>query len=380
MNYKFIFLFYILIISFNNINCEDKKNLLKEEKKENKSFEYKKYTFNPDSNKVKNIGRFFLRDEIIYLAQSGSAIEFYIIGKSAEVVLAGDGPTILHEDYEKPRYAVYVNEILLLDTTISEKEKIILLFNNEIEQKYKIKIILLSEAILGCIGIKNINALSSYSEDKIINPTEKKKYSIEFIGDSITCAYGIEAQAPSEFFDTRTQNFEKSYAYLSAKELDFDYSVVCYSGCGIISTGNIMSQRYTKINYLSNNTEWDFEKYNNDIIVINLGTNDFGYVWGFRIDEYVEKYAEFLKLVREKNPNSYIICLLGMMGCEDLFPLIDQAINLLGDERILGFLLPAQRIQDGIGAEFHPNCVSHSKWGQLVAQIIKDVINIYNSK
>ena len=40
-------------------------------------------------------------------------------------------------------------------------------------------------------------------------PTENKKYKIEFIGDSITCAYGIEAKAPNEYFDTRTQNFEK---------------------------------------------------------------------------------------------------------------------------------------------------------------------------
>ena len=342
------------------------------------SINFNKFVLKPENKNVKNIGRFFFRNEIIFLAQSGSAIEFYLKAKKAEITLAGDGFSIYHEDYERPRYAIYINEALLLDTTMKENEKKILLFNNEIEQQIKVKVILLSEAIFGCIGIKNITAISSFSFDEVIKPTEKKKYTIEFIGDSITCAYGIEAKASNELFDTRTQNFEKSFAFLSAKELDYDYSVVFYSGCGIISTGNIMSERYTKINYFSNDKEWDFEKYHNDIVVINLGTNDFGYVWGFRIDEYVDEYAEFLRLVREKNPDAYIICILGMMGCYDLFPLINEAIKILGDNKIYAYLLPEQKIEDGIGAEFHPNYISHSKWGKLVSKIIKDIINGIN--
>ena len=337
--------------------------------------EFKQILIKPELSNVKYIGRYLIKEGITYLLQSGSAIEFYLIAKSAEIILAGDGTSIYHEEYEKPRYAIYVNDSLLLDTTMGEREKTVLLFNIGKEMEIKIKVILLSEAIFGGIGIKSINAISTVSSNKIIRPTEKKKLSIEYVGDSITCAYGIEAKAPSEYFETKTQNFEKSYAFLASKELDYDYSVVCYSGCGIISTGNIMSQRYTKINYFSDiNNEWDFKKHHNDIIVINLGTNDFGYVWGFRIDEYVEKYHDFLKLVRDKNPDSYIICLLGMMGCEELFPLINEAINLFGDKKIYSYLLPAQRIEDGIGAEYHPNVVSHAKWGKLVAKIIKDII------
>lgn len=372
-NYRLLFI--LILILFQIIFSVDLKPVLKEENNESISIEYRNLILKPISKNVKNIGRFFIRDEITYLAQSGSALEFYLTGKSSKIILAGDGPTIYHEDYEKPRYAIYVNEELLIDTTMSEKEKSILLFDNKIEKKIKVKIILLSEAIFGCIGIKNINIYSSYPENMAIKPTENKKYKIEFIGDSITCAYGIEAQAPSELFDTRTQNFEKSYAYISAKELNYDYSVVCYSGCGIISTGNIMSQRYTKINYFSNvNNEWDFKKYNNDIIVINLGTNDSGYIWGFRVDEFVEKYADFLRLVREKNPKAIIICLIGMMGCEEMFPLINESIKVLGDYKIYSYLLPVQRLEDGIGAEYHPNYVSHAKWGKLLTQIIKEVL------
>ena len=374
-NYKLLFIFisslYQIILTTNIINSSSKEEL-KEIKK------YNQFIFKPEYPNVKNIGRFFIKDEITYLAQSGSAIEFYLFAKSAEIILAGDGPSIYHEDYETARYAIYVNETLLTDRKLNEKEKKILLFNNNnLEQKIKIRVILLSEAIFGCIGIKNIIVNSSFPENLAIKPTEKKPLKIEFIGDSITCAYGIEAKAPTEHFDTRTQNFEKSYAFLAAKELNFDYSVVCYSGCGIISTGNIMPQRYTKINYFSNinDNEWNFKKYKNDIIVISLGTNDAGFIWGFRIDEYVEDYVNFLKMVREKNPNAYIICIIGMMGFEELFPLINEAIHLTGDKKTFGYLLPAQKMEDGIGAEFHPNYVSHAKWGKLLSEIIKEVIN-----
>ncbi len=369
---KYIFFFFIYCLSINIILTFKTSNILSEKELND---EYKEITLIPDSSNTKYIGRFFINDRITYLAQSGSALEFYLTAKSAQIILAGDGTSFFHEDYEKPRYAIYVGEKLLLDTTIDKKIKNILLFNNETEIKIKVKIILLSEAVLGCIGVKNIIAISSHPENEIMKPTEKKKYKIEFIGDSITCAYGIEAKAPSELFDSRTQNFEKSYAYLSAKELNFDYSAICYSGSGIISTGNTMPQRYTKINYFYNDTEWDFEKYNSDIIVINLGTNDAGYIWGFRIDEYVEEYANFLKLVRKKNPKAKIICILGMMGCDELFALINEAINLLKDKKIYSFLLPAQRIEDGIGAEYHPNAVSHAKWGKLLTKIINEVID-----
>ena len=71
-----------------------------------------------------------------------------------------------------------------------------------------------------------------------------------------------------------------------------------------------------------------------------------------------------------------------MMGFEELFPLIQEAINQFGDWKAYAFLLPAQRIEDGIGAEYHPNWVSHAKWGKLMAHIIKEVINkdIYYEK
>ena len=374
MKHKYIFFIAFIFLNINNIFGR-KMSLLEQEKV--KSEDCKEMTLIPNSENVKFIGRFYIKDEITWLVLSGSSIEFYLTGKSAEINLAGDGSSIYLAEDQRPRYAIYVDDKQLIDTTMGELEKTIELFNNPEEKEIKIRIILLSEGSHGPIGIKNVN-VNSCSET-VIRPSEYKKYRIEYIGDSITCAYGIECASTSEPFQTTTQNFEKSYAYLSAQELDADYSGVCYSGSGVAGGGSQMPDHYTKTNaFTSYNEEWDFTKFPNDVVLINLGTNDSGYAAESKHDEYIQKYASFLELIREKNPNAYIVCTLGMMGCENLFPLIEKAISLFGDEKVSSFLLPQQKIEDGIGSQYHPNAVTHAKAAKIVAEKIREILQINN--
>ena len=376
MKYKCIFFIAIIFLNINDVFGRKMSISLLEQEKI-KSEDCKEMTLIPNSENVKFIGRFYIKDEITWLVLSGSSIEFYLTGKSAEINLAGDGSSIYLAEDQRPRYAIYADDKQLIDTTMGELEKTIELFNNPEEKEIKIRIILLSEGSHGPIGIKNIN-VNSCSET-VIRPSEYKKYRIEYIGDSITCAYGIECASTSEPFQTTTQNFEKSYAYLSAQELDADYSGVCYSGSGVAGGGSQMPDHYTKTNaFTSYNEEWDFTKFPNDVVLINLGTNDSGYAAESKHDEYIQKYASFLELIREKNPNAYIVCTLGMMGCENLFPLIEKAISLFGDEKVSSFLLPQQKIEDGIGSQYHPNAVTHAKAAKIVAEKIREILQINN--
>jgi len=376
MEYKYIYFIAIIFLNINGIFGK-KMSISLLEQEQVKSEDCKEMTLTPNSENVKFIGRFYRKDEITWLVLSGSSIEFYLTGKSAEINLAGDNSAIYLAKDQRPRYAIYVDDKQLIDTTMGELEKTIELFNNPGEKEIKIRIILLSEGSHGLIGIKNVKVNSC--SQKVIRPSEYKKFRIEYIGDSITCAYGIECASTSEPFQTTTQNFEKSYAYLSAQELDADYSGVCYSGSGVAGGGSQMPDHYTKTNaFTSYNEEWDFTKFPNDVVLINLGTNDSGYAAESKHDEYIQKYASFLELIRKKNPNAYIVCTLGMMGCENLFPLIEKAISLLGDEKISSFLLPQQKIEDGIGSQYHPNAVTHAKAGKIVAEKIREILKINN--
>ena len=139
-----------------------------------------------------------------------------------------------------------------------------------------------------------------------------------------------------------------------------------------------MPQRYTKINPFMGDLEWNFDECENNFIVINLGTNDRDFALSFEADIYSEKYAKFLKIVRDKNPNAIIICIYGMMGRDDLFPLIMEGIKSLNDDKIYGYLFPEQKIEDGFGAQFHPNEISNKKWAKNLIDIIKNILGEKN--
>ena len=192
----------------------------------------KDLSFLPTKENVKILGRYYQAEDITSIVHSGSAIEFYATGLSAEVVLTG-GNSIYNEEKYRPRFGVYVDDEIILDTLMAELELTVNLFKESKEKTVKVKVMMLSEANNGGIGIKSIN-INSCSETPI-KPTERKKLNIEIIGDSITAAYGVEGENQYENFKTSTENFSKSYAYLAAKKLDADYSAVCYSGHGIVS-------------------------------------------------------------------------------------------------------------------------------------------------
>ena len=187
----------------------------------------------PNEENMKIIGRFYQDNNITWIVHSGSALEFYITGKFAEIILVGDSNIYSDKDL-RPRFGIYINDELFLDSLMNELELHIELFKNEEDNKNKVKIMLLSENKYGGIGIKKVNVYTC-STQKIVEPEKKNNFSIEFIGDSMTCAYGVEGKDQNEHFKTSTENFSKSYAYLASKILNVDYSCVSYSGYGITS-------------------------------------------------------------------------------------------------------------------------------------------------
>ena len=312
---------------------------------------------------AKLVGRTLRKGDTTWLVQSGAAAEFTVTGTSAELTLAGDGCAAGDEKY-RPRYAVYVDGEQLCDSLMSETETKLQLFSGDTVRQATVKVIHLSEANNGAIGVRNLHVAAPDSLASPCAPTAKKSLSIEFIGDSITCAYGVEGKDQYEAFRTDTENFMKSYAYLTAQMLDADYSAVSYSGYGVVSgytTGernaeSLVPDCYDLVGKLPDYAEaWDFDSHTNDVVVINLGTNDSSYLsqdFDGRKDEFTTAYTAFLKQVREKNPKAAIICTMGTMGGEDLYPLIQQAITdytaETGDSQVRSYQSATQKPAHGL--------------------------------
>lgn len=56
---------------------------------------------------------------------------------------------------------------------------------------------------------------------------------IEFIGNSITCGYGVESSDPNEHFSDETENHYYTYAAITARNLKAQHVAVARSGIGI---------------------------------------------------------------------------------------------------------------------------------------------------
>ena len=380
MSKYYLFLFVILF----NLYLQKKSDFL--EPPLEGTDDCKDKSFPPTEENVKFSGRVYQKDDTTWLVQSGSSIEFSITGGKVDVDLVGDSHVYNGENF-RPRFGIFVDDKLFLDSTMKDLELNVELFKAEDEEKtLKVKIMLFSENNNGGIGIKSINTYIC-SNQKAIEPAEKKKINIEFLGDSITCAYGVEGKDQNENFKTTTENASKSYAYLASQILDADYSTVCYSGAGIVSgysggeknADNLFPPHYKKISRNTNyQGEFDFSKHKYDVVFINLGTNDNNYVkadTSKRNDEFTQEYVNFLGAVREANPDSYIICTIGTLGCEEIYTLIEKAIKLFGDSRVKSFLSPSQDMNsDGIGSDWHPSAITHQKLSKLVAEKITEVL------
>ncbi|MDE5872216.1 MAG: lipase, partial [Muribaculaceae bacterium] len=117
---------------------------------------------------------------------------------------------------------------------------------------------------------------------KLLQAGEKPKLKIEFIGNSITCGYGIEDDNPENDFSYDTENHTMTYAYKAARALDADFNVVARSGIGIYRNyggpkegeAQTMPLEYDYTLLYNHDHKWDHSKFDPDIICINLGTND----------------------------------------------------------------------------------------------------------
>ena len=349
-----------------------------------------------DNTTVKIIGRTVSKNGDLWLPLSASGIEFTVTASSLSIQLLGDMTSMpvrgnKPEPTNRARYSIYVDGTLLTTGVMNKQKKEEVIFNEAKPRTATVRLVKITEAAQSYMAVKSITV----DKDGTIAPTAAKARKIEFIGDSITCGYGVEAAGPNEGFTTATQNATKSYAYLTAQALDADYSFVSYSGFGIISgytgdgninTASLVPPLYEKLSFSYTNTnfsanKWDFATFQPNIVVINLGTNDNSYTKGDegKCTKYQKLYVDFLKLIRKDNPKAYIICTLGIMG-DELHDYVDNAAadytTATGDKNISTFhFTPQNGAEDGLGADWHPSAVTQEKEAGLLTEYIQSLIS-----
>ncbi len=348
-------------------------------------------SFLPTEEFVRTMGRTMTAKDSLWLVHSGTGCEFTFTGTKASVKLKPDSSFMTRSN--QARVAIYVNGERVVDDMIDKMEKVYTVWESETPAECTVKVVKLSEAPYSTIGISAIDA-TCYGT---IKPTANSDKLIEFVGDSITCGYGVDDLDASHHFSTTTEDATKTYAYKTAEKLGADYSLVSFSGYGIISgysgDGNkkpeqLVPNFYDKMgnsggtfmgSFVAQETAWDFAKRQPDAVVINLGTNDNSYVKSnaAKKEEFTTAYVEFLKQVRAKNPDASIFCTLGIMGAE-LYPCIEDAVERYtgetGDAKVYTMKFDTQSQADGIAADWHPSEKTHEKAAEKLAAKIKEVM------
>lgn len=245
---------------------------------------------------------------------------------------------------------------------------------------------------------------------QLVPPAALPERKIEFIGNSITCGYGVESMEMSAPFEDETENHWLTYANIVSDSLLAQHTSISRSGIGVYrnydgpKTGSVenMPWQYEYTLFNKHDEKWDFSKYQPQLVCINLGTNDLS-TNNYDIRLYENNYRMFLKTVRSKYPAAKIVLLTGPMLdekesslqraaldriCNDArkngFTLPDDAVvgkkgknkktKKSGDKDIYRFDFSFQTGDLGYGASWHPSKLQHQKMAGELLPFLRDLM------
>ena len=352
-------------------------------------------------NEIRVMGRTMEDGGALWMASSLSEAGFSVSGATylRLCIRADDSVTDETRQHLTPRYMIRVNGEEGRNAWMKKTEETIPVQLPDASGNAEIRLIKLSECT------QSLMALAGIDTDGEIAPLPEYGKKSEFIGDSITCGYGVEAKDGEEQFTTVTENAWKSYAGLISEEYKLDRMLSSFSGHGIVSgyTDNpevpnlseLVPPYYEKVGrngfLLPSGKEvtdipWDFTAWQPDRIVVNLGTNDLSWCQDDpeRKEKYRRMYAEFLKTVRKNNPHARMLCILGVMGeglNDHMMAAVQDYVRETGDTRIRAAALKEQDgKRNGFGANYHPSEKTQRELAETVKALLTDEEGDYSQR
>jgi lysophospholipase L1-like esterase len=204
---------------------------------------------------------------------------------------------------------------------------------------------------------------------------------IETIGDSITTGFGNEGPGAACGYVNSEQNEYATYGAIAARNLNADHTTIAWSG----KTLHEMKEYFDKsLPQRTEGPKWDFAQYQPQVVVINVGTNNFALVDPGEA-RFVRLYHELVQVVRAAYPKAFIVCALGSM-LSNVYPegrnnltqarkYMKVAVAKLKEsgETNLDFLeFPEQNHADGLGCGFHPSLKTHKQMGDRLTAFLKE--------
>ena len=247
--------------------------------------------------------------------------------------------------------------------------------------EHKVTLYKSTESIDSHIGVENIE-----TDGEFISGIDIKEHKIEFIAASSSTGYGNLASKPSETKTSANSDCMQAFAAITARKLNADFQIFSASGWGVKASlyANSGENIYNAYKYYdfrgeAKNTPYSFNQFTPDVIVVNLGTNDYSYAneAGIsetektkRLEEFRTQYMDFIEYIHAIYPKAHIVLFHGLMNenkaittaTEEMYNILLPKINTLSIIKVSG---------DAQGSNSHPSVASHKSVANKLVEHIK---------
>lgn len=336
-----------------------------------------------DNENFRYVGRFdFSNPKEVRYDWSGVYIQFRFSGNECSLRMNDTG-----HNY----YAVFVDD--LPAKTLEVKSDTILQVATGLGTKiHKLQIYKRTEGNQGIGTFKGIN-LPENGEMLPWKDIPTRK--IEFIGNSITCGYGVEGKSGSEHWRPATENNYQSYGPIMARAFHADYHITAHSGEGVVrnygykekvSPSGTMPKRFDRVFDEKEQPVWDFKKWKPDVVVINLGTNDFSTQPFPDKMDFQAGYKKLIDNVLREYGEIPVFCIVGPMTDEPCYSyvkaMVEEYRSVQQKKNIYFVGIPTYLTNPAkdLGSDTHPNYSGQRKMAAHVLPVMASVLEWdYNS-
>jgi lysophospholipase L1-like esterase len=232
-------------------------------------------------------------------------------------------------------------------------------------------------------GQNGWNALTGIHAEALAELPPAPERKIEFIGDSITCGFGVDDSLIGCKDGTWFDQHRASHAFgpLTARRFNAQYMLTGFSGMGMYRNWNslapVVPQRYDGVfaDY-EESPAWTHASFSPQLIMVAVGTNDFSDGDGvtpraaFDPDAYLSAYSGFVARLRSVHPQAKILLTASpTMNPERL------AMQLSLLRQIPGVTVYSFKNRYNQGCNGHPNAAEQRQMSDELIPVISSLMS-----
>lgn len=326
----------------------------------------------PDEN-IRFQGRILRDRDMVVMGYTNSCFTLHVSASCVRALLR----TGENDPVNAPGLRVYVDDEAFTEIVLEKTETEVVLARFPKEEEHTIRVVKITEAAMSFVGVVFLDV-----DGLLLTVPSDTRTKALFIGDSITCGYGVHG-APDAEYTVRDEDGEQSYAAIIARDMNLNAEWVSVSGYGIFVdyTGNpenIIPKIFPYTNaFYDKETREDYSRFDPELIIVNLGTNDQGSLdKPFVLAGFKSRYESFLYTLRIAYPKAKIICVLGTLA-PGIYPYVQEVIDRVkeaGMNDIYGFGLPFHDFEHDGMASGHPTLITHTKDAKRIEEFIRTVM------